>query len=63
MNIIIHFQKHYNKTTKQWDRKDYTSIADAMKMEDWDYISLQQGSYQSDKADTYNQLMQLWIEF
>ena len=41
-------------TTKQWDRKDYTSIADAMKMEDWDYISLQQGSYQSGKADTYN---------
>lgn len=23
-------------------------------MEDWDYISLQQGSYQSGKADTYN---------
>lgn len=44
----------YNKTTKTWSRTKNTSIADAMAKEDWDYISLQQGSYDSGRAESYN---------
>lgn len=44
----------YNKNTRTWSRQANTSIATALTYEDWDYISLQQGSSQSGLADTYD---------
>ena len=49
----------YNKATKTWSRKYNTSISDAMKLEDWDYISLQQGSYESGRAESYDTINQV----
>ena len=44
----------YKKSTKTWNRIPNTSIQMAMEKEDWDYISLQQGSWASGLADTYD---------
>ena len=44
----------YNKTTKVWSRTPKTTIEDALGMDDWDYVSLQQGSYDSGRAESYN---------
>lgn len=55
----------YNKETKKWSRTPNTSIATAMEKEDWDFISLQQGSYDSGRAESYNtinQVMDLVLE-
>ena len=43
----------YNKETKTWSRAKTTKISTAMTYEDWDYISLQQGSYDSGRAESY----------
>lgn len=52
----------YNKTTKTWSRKPNTKISTAMAMEDWDYISLQQGSYDSGRAFSYDVIDQVMDE-
>lgn len=44
----------YNKTTKVWSRTPKTTIEAALGMDDWDYVSLQQGSYDSGRAESYN---------
>ena len=43
----------YNKNTQKWSRIPNTSIQGALEKEDWDYISLQQGSYESGRAESY----------
>ncbi len=43
----------YNKSTKQWSTKYNYSISKALLSDDWDFVSLQQGSWASGLADTY----------
>ena len=44
----------YNKNTQKWSRKASTAISTALLSDDWDYVSLQQGSYDSGRAESYN---------
>ena len=43
----------YNKLTKTWSKTAKTKISSAMKYEDWDYVVLQQGSYDSGRSFSY----------
>ena len=49
----------YNKTNKTWSRQAHTSISDALLSEDWNYVSLQQGSTESGLSDTYSTINQV----
>ena len=44
----------YNKTTHKWTKYPYTSIKQGLQKEDWDYVVLQQGSYESGRANSYS---------
>ncbi len=46
----------YNKTTKRWSRTKNVSISEAIEYDDWNYISLQQGSSQSGLINTYKDI-------
>lgn len=53
-NAAAYDYRTYNKTTKQWNSTAKTTIKSAVESDDWDYISLQQGSYDSGRAESYN---------
>ena len=53
---------NYNKQTRTWKRDANTSIRQALEKEDWDYVSLQQGSYESGRAESYNTINRLMDE-
>lgn len=46
----------YDKSSNSWSRISNTSIKDALKYEDWDYVSLQQASHESGLIDTYDDI-------
>lgn len=43
----------YSKKTNQWSSKSGVSIKKALESEDWDYVSLQQGSWASGKEEEF----------
>lgn len=52
----------YDKTTKKWNTQYSTAISTALASDDWDYVSLQQGSYASGQAYTYDTIDEIMDE-
>ena len=52
----------YDMINKAWIRNENVSISEALTYEKWNYISLQQGSESSGKAETYNDINKIMDE-
>ena len=55
-NLSAYEYVSYDKNSKTWSRQANTSIAAALAKENWNYVSLQQGSSESGLANSYDDI-------